>query len=470
MNDFIDFVETDLPDGCPEMLASRVIPSFLASVRKNNLQKMSGLALRMWAVDMLIKGIRITTCRRYVGTLHNFYKKHFHSGTDIQDAFEDLKRDLSQPFDNPDPNNSVNLQMLGRLLKKSEKSSDWVTSNVILYLFYNVNASVADIVGLKFDTVGADCQQIDDLVSRMRNSPQSQYVFPLGQGKRRTPAIVRDLISSIHSTLRSIGLDFGGLFSRDRLTSLWITCALGCGISPWHIRSMVRILPSDYSFLSLLPYKPIDSCRETVIVNRVAESFNDKSVRWYVMRLRRGVTPDDIAASLTDKDRAADKELTFYYPVKKEVRKENKKLVTIETPYLPGLLFFRLRSDKVGRFMSRIGEMAWCYRVSNSPDSPYSYITCREMMAFQRYIGDFTPDIEMELVSQAPSVKIGDKVRINGEGLLNGLNGVVRAVKNIDGSVTYTLTLSDTSYIKWHDVNVKEPFVEPVTPAITPTL
>ena len=92
------------------------------------------------------------------------------------------------------------------------------------------------------------------------------------------------------------------------------------------------------------------------------------------------------------------------------------------------------------------------------------------MMAFQRYIGDFTPDIEMELVSQAPSVKVGDKVRINGEGLLNGLNGVVRAVKNIDGSVTYTLTLSDTSYIKWHDVNVKEPFVEPVTPAITPTL
>lgn len=470
MSGFIDFVENALPDGCPEMLVSRVIPSFMASVRKNSLQEMSGLALRMWVVDMLAKGIRITTCRRYVGTLHSFYKKYYHSEADIQDAFEDLKRDLSRPFDNPDPNNSVNLQMLGRLLKKSEKSSDWVTSNVILYLFYNVNASVADVIGMKFGAVGNDCPQVDDLVNGMRISPHSQYVFPLGQGKKRDAAIVRDLISSMHSTLRTIGLDFGGSFSRDKLASLWITSAFGCGISPQQIRSMVRILPSDYSFLSLLPHKPIAPCRESAIIKRVAESFNDKSVRWYVMRLRPGVTPDDIAASLTDEDRVENNELTFYYPVKKEVRKENKKLVKIETPYLPGLLFFRLRSDKVGRFMSRIGEMAWCYRVSNSQDSPYSYITCREMMAFQRYIGDFTPDIEMELVSHAPSVKVGDKVRINGEGLLNGLNGVVRAVKNIDGSVTYTLTLSDTSYIKWHDVNVKEPFVEPVTPAITPKL
>ncbi|MDE5713746.1 MAG: hypothetical protein K2I16_09040, partial [Muribaculaceae bacterium] len=130
----------------------------------------------------------------------------------------------------------------------------------------------------------------------------------------------------------------------------------------------------------------------------------------------------------------------------------------------------RLRSDKVGKYMSRVGDMAWCYRVSNSPESPYSYITCREMMAFQRQIGDFTPDIEMELVTHAPSVGIGDKVRINGGGLLSGLEGVVRAARNVDGSVTYTLTLSDTSYIKWQDVNVKEAFVEPVSETVTTSL
>lgn len=468
MSDFLEFVES-VPEGArSEMLSARVIPSFIASVHKYAVDEMSERALRIWAVDMLANGIKITTCRRYMGTLHSLYKSWNKDSFD--DPFVNVKNDLAQPFANPDKQIAGSLALLPRLLKKTEKSSDWVVANVILYLFYNVKASVADVVRLKFDDTGVECPQVDDLVREMRVSPQSKYVFPLNQGKRREGAIVRDLISSMHSTLRSAGIFTGDTFSRETVTSLWIASAMDCGIPLTRIRSLVNVLPPDYAFLSLIDRVDTDPRREAAVINRVAENFNDKSVRWYVMRLRHGVAPEDIAASLGDDEKKGYKELTFYYPVRKEVRKKNKKIETIETPYLPGLLFFRLRSDKVGKYMSRVGDMAWCYRVSNSPESPYSYITCREMMAFQRQIGDFTPDIEMELVTHAPSVGIGDKVRINGGGLLSGLEGVVRAARNVDGSVTYTLTLSDTSYIKWQDVNVKEAFVEPVSETVTTSL
>ncbi|MDE5714364.1 MAG: hypothetical protein K2I16_12200, partial [Muribaculaceae bacterium] len=212
---------------------------------------------------------------------------------------------------------------------------------------------------------GVEGRLFEDLVRPRGGSPQSKYVFPLNQGKRRDGAIVRDLISSMHSTLRSAGICAGDTFSRETVTSLWIASAMDCGIPLTRIRSLVSVLPPDYAFLSLIDRVDTDPRREAAVINRVAENFNDKSVRWYVMRLRHGVAPEDIAASLGDDEKKGYKELTFYYPVRKEVRKKNKKIETIETPYLPGLLFFRLRSDKVGKYMSRVGDMAWCYRVSN---------------------------------------------------------------------------------------------------------
>lgn len=134
-------------------------------------------------------------------------------------------------------------------------------------------------------------------------------------------------------------------------------------------------------------------------------------------------------------------------------------MVTRMVPYLPGLLFFRLRSDKVGKFMSGIGNMAWCYRRTNSPDSPYSYITQHEMTRFQRHIGKLTSDIEIELINHRQA-NIGDKVKINGGGLLDGMEGIVREICNTDGTRTYVLRFSETSFIRWNDIRVEEAFIE----------
>lgn len=459
---FEQFVESGKIASCPRMTAERVIPSFLACVRRNGNKEISDRSIRLWIVDMLLKGMKQTTCRRYVYALRSLYRDmnvDKHSG---YDPFESVKEFTEYSYKSPDKRIADNLSLLRRLLKKDRKDSDWIISNVIQYLFYNVDASLEDVVSLRFGDICINCPQTDDIVESMRLSPQQKYVFPLYQGKKRNPRIISDLIVDMKTTLRSVGMDFGNSFSRESLTEMWIASALGCGISVSEIRGIIPSVPSGFAFLSLIEPAEINETRKTEIVTLVAETFNDKTIRWYVMKLRTGVTPDDITGSLPHGDNSPYKELSFYYPVRKNVRRNNKdkkKMVTRMVPYLPGLLFFRLRSDKVGKFMSGIGNMAWCYRRTNSPDSPYSYITQHEMTRFQRHIGKLTSDIEIELINHRQA-NIGDKVKINGGGLLDGMEGIVREICNTDGTRTYVLRLSETSFIRWNDIRVEEAFIE----------
>ncbi|MDE5814140.1 MAG: hypothetical protein K2H72_07635, partial [Muribaculaceae bacterium] len=44
-------------------------------VRMHGLEEFSGLALRLWIVDMLLEGLKTSTVKRYYGALHTFYKE-----------------------------------------------------------------------------------------------------------------------------------------------------------------------------------------------------------------------------------------------------------------------------------------------------------------------------------------------------------------------------------------------------------
>ncbi|MDE6638841.1 MAG: hypothetical protein K2K32_11480, partial [Muribaculaceae bacterium] len=101
-----------------------------------------------------------------------------------------------------------------------------------------------------------------------------------------------------------------------------------------------------------------------------------------------------------------------------------------------------------------IGDLAWCYRTTANPSSPYSVIPQEEMRIFQRCVGAFTEDIEMDIVSELPPLNVGDEVVIENGTHLDGQVATIRAVRSIDGTLTYTLQLSDTEFIKWKDVNL----------------
>lgn len=445
------------------MLACRVIPSFLASAKRNGFSELSDQSLRIWVADMMLNGLKHTTCVRYLGSMHMAYRAWRDDASDADDPFTALKESLGHAeYECRHKEAQSNLRLVTRMLKMAGNTSDRLTVNIILYLLYNVKASIADVIALRRSDAGIDCQQIDDIIEAANSAPNSKYVFALRQGKKRESQIARELISEMHATLKAVGMSFDGVFSRDSITAMWIAAALNCGVSIEYARAMVEAIPREYSFLSLIRPVALNAAVESAIIKKVADSINDKTSRWFVMKLRNGKRPDDIRNLLERRNEKMLGELTLYYPTRKVVRREAKKVVREEVPYLPDLLFFRMRADRVGRLFSLIGELAWCYRVTNSPDSPYCTIPPAEMRKFQMHIGRLTSDIEMELVTTRPAINVGDSVRITGGGLLEGKEGIVQRIRDTNGTVSYSLMLSESTSIIWKDIQVKDTFVEPV--------
>lgn len=460
VNDFVNFVESLDTSDMSDMLATRIIPSFLQAVHRHEISSFTDSALKYWYVDMASAGIKGSTSKRYIGSLHNLYKewreKH-PEADDLSAAFKEISSAIA-PDDSSDNLKRIadNYNKVASLAKFTSrlKGERFIANNVFQFLFYNPRISMSELVNLKFTDPVADSHHLKDIVASMRKMPQAKYVFPFQQGKRREPAIIRDLVKAIHTEARSCGMDFGTNFSRDSIKSLWIHSALQLDIPVPEILAMVNQLPDDFRFLSVFPPAQLTEDEEADLICRVADHVNSKSLRWFVMRLRSGVEPDDIKEKLVEQKSPHLSTIKFFYPLRETKKIEKKKVITVQTPYLPGILFFRLAADKVASLMSGIGDLAWCYRTSANPASPYSAISQKEMKAFQRCIGSFTSDIEIELVSSMPQLNIGDEVMIEDGGMLTGQQATIQKIRSVDGTIIYSLRLSDTAFIRWKEITL----------------
>jgi len=455
---FIDFVESLHQEDMSEMQATRVIPSFLGAMHRHNIISFDQNALYYWIIEMFLQTMKPATVQRYLGTLHTIYSEwndiaHY----DFQPQFN-----LSG-FDNhtlPDvekikqTNTQIRLASNIQRINRKPHTADYTYQNALLYLLINPTVSLSDVIDFKFSDTQPDSFHINDIKTSMRNAPQAKYVFPLQQGKRRKPAILRDLLSGIHKEATAAGLDFGDTFSRESLTSMWIAAAIKENITIEEIRSIVNVMPAQYNFLSIVKPIPLTDVRKIEIINRVADVFCNKSTGWYVMRLRNGVTPEDIKKQLQDLRHLKLHRIQFYYPMRKVKKASGKNFRFKDVPILPGILFFRTQYNLISKLMGIVGANAWCYRTSNNPSSPYSSIPQREMKTFQRCVGTLTSDIKMEIVSSLPSLNIGDEVVIENGTPLDGQHAVIRKIRSIDGSLTYALRLSDSEFIRWQEVNL----------------
>lgn len=456
---FVEYIETLDSDGMSEILVLRAIPSMIQSMRRHGISEFSDIVVRLWIVDMLIDGFKGSSIKRYVGAVHALYKKWIKASAmkPASDPFSIAWADLNiETASEKIKHIEENLEAAERLTKMSVKqdSSAYIYNKAFQYLLFNPFASLQDIVSLKYSDSRPNILHLEDIVTSMRDAPQAQYVFPLQQGKRRTPAIIKDLLVELHATARRARLKFSESFSRDSITSLWIAAAIKEDIPLEEIRGMITQLPDTYSFLSLLPPAAMSEEKKTKILNKVAYSISNKFPGWFVLRMRVGVTPGKIQERLKDKESPLQRQIQYYYPMRQIKKVERKKVKTVDQPILPGLLFIRLPYDKVVALIAIIGDLAWCYRTTSNPSSPYSVIPQSEMMIFQKNIGTFTDDIEMEIVSELPSLKVGDEVMIENGTHLDGQIATIRKVKSEDGTLTFTLQLSETAFIKWKDVSL----------------
>ncbi len=456
---FLEYIESRDLELLPEMLATRSIPSLMHTIRQHGITEFTEKTVKIWIVDMLIEGLKDSTIRRYTGALHTFYKEWAAKCGQKADPSA-FSISLSE-FDTESSGKKLkeieyNLEAASRLTKQAVKqdSPSYTYIKIFQYLLFNPFATLLDIVNLKFFDVRPDSLHLEDIVTSMRDAPQAKYVFPLKQGKRREPAIVKDLLMQLHATVRRAGLKFGTSFSRDSITSIWIAAAIKEDIPYGEIRGMIGNLPEAYSFLSLIEPIEVSENRKEKILNVVAYAITNKNPGWFVLRLRIGVTPEKIKERLKDKESPLERQIQYYYPTRTVKKLEKKKVVTEQAPVLPGILFVRLPHDQVGSLMGIIGDLAWCYRTSANPSSPYSVIPQAEMRIFQRCVGAFTADVEMDIVSELPALSVGDEVKIEDGSHLDGQIATIQKVRNVDGTLTYTLRLSDTAFIKWKDVSL----------------
>lgn len=458
-NEFLDYVKSLEPDNLSEMLASRVIPSLRLTLRRHDISVFSERALRLWIVDMMLAAHKTSTIKRYTGALHTLYKEwRVLSGLDPDDSLFSVSLGDSESEANVRmlKESESNLEAAERFTKMPLKqdSPSFVYNKAFQYLLFDPFVKLKDIVSMRFSDPRPDCLHLEDIVTSMRDAPQAKYVFPLQQGKRREPAIIRDLLKELHAAGRRSGLKFGESFSRESITSIWIATAIRENIPYEEIKGILPALPAAYSFLSLVAAAEVSESRKTEILNTVAYSITNKNPGWFVLRLRSGVTPERISERLKEKGSPIHRQIRYYYPLRSLRKTEKKKVISVNVPVLPGILFFRLPYDRVAPLMSIIGDLAWCYRTSANPESTYSVIPQSEMRIFQRCVGMLTEDVEMDIVSQLPPLNIGDEVIIENGSILDGQVATIRKVRNVDGTLTYTLRLSDTAYIKFNEVSL----------------
>lgn len=458
-SDFITYLNSRDPETLSEMLYSRVIPSLLMSMRRHGLTEFSEAALRLWTVDMLLGGLKGSTVKRYSGALHSIHKEWLNSIGREEDnsvfsvSLAEIDTDSSAKRIKEAEENLDAVERFTRISLKQD-SPAFLYGKAFQFLLFDPFATLKDVVALKFSDTLPDLLHLEDIVTSMRNMPQAKYVFPLLQGKRREPAIIKDLLSELHATGRRAGLKFNESFSRDSITAIWIAAAIREDIPYAQIRGLFPTLPAAYECLSLIPTEEVTEDRRIEILNTVAYSITNKNPGWFVLRLRSGVTPEKIKERLKEKESPLQRQIQYYYPLRTVKKIEKKKVISSQVPVIPGLLFFRLPYDRVAPLIGEIGDMAWCYRTSNSPASQYSVIPQAEMKVFQRCVGSFTEDVEMDIVSALPPLNVGDEVMIENGSHLDGQKAIIRKVRNVDGTVTYTLRLSDTAYIKFQDVSL----------------
>lgn len=461
MSTFLKYVENRISNEPNDKFLAYAGASFLKSCTNHGYDNLSVKALQSWGIDMLLDNLKRTTRKKYFSKIHTLYQEFRRGAEPI--TFDDAKEIIDYDSDATGNNARANLSLIKRLLKIDSIDSDYESISIFLYLLYNVEATLTDIISMKFDNTTTHISQLEDVIEAMRGTKRKRYVFGLGQGKKRETQIKRDMLHGMQSALTKYGFYFGETFSRESITAIWITVALNIGIKAGEICSIVRRFPDEYAYFKHIDVIQLTQHRKQGILQRVADQINDKSCKWFIMRMRAGKSPDDIKAAICSNFGTMLNDMAFYYPTRPVVRfdKHNRK-VRHDEPYLPGILFFRMRCDKVATLFNGIGDMAWCYKTSAAHDSRYCTIPPREMRKFQMHIGKLTPDVRMELVTRDEPLATGMSVQINGGGRMEGHIGIIESVKNTDGTRTYTLVLSDYDIARWTVEDIEEVYVHPI--------
>lgn len=458
--DFLGHVLQILADKGQKSLTYYSVGSFVETFKKFGLKSVDNESLTLWIASMFLDGMKLNTVKRYSGRLHTMYSEWRSMGDD--DPFIEVQSAIALTYQLDNADVLFNLEMLKRLFDKNETSDDWEAVSMFFYLLYDASATLLDAAETTFDSALKYCPQIDELVKSRNRSNGRKYIFDFEQWKIRPSQLSKEFKKSLTLLMKTIGMKISVDFVREEITAIWIAAAMKCGISIRDIRAIIPAVPYRYRALSLIPKTEISEVKKLEIICQVADAINDNTPRWFVMKLRKGVALDDITKKIDKELPGRLQTMELFYPTRTEAKKVGKKIIYEHIPYVPNMLFFRTQYNKIRSLFAKIGDMAWCFKVSRIPNSRYSVIPHEEMANFQRCVGQFTSDMRIELVKGSCLLDKGRMVRITG-GMMNGYKGKIEDMNDDKGTRKFYLRISNDNMLNWTAV-VDEVFIEPLIP------
>ncbi|MBJ2183398.1 MAG: hypothetical protein JFR38_02675 [Muribaculaceae bacterium] len=408
--------------------------------------------VKQWIAAMATDGVRLSTACHYLDCMSALAGKAVEAGYALDRevfAHAPQRAASGEIVTSPDA-----LLAIGRQARPGNAQCA-LSSDLLLFSQYSGGMPLGEIIKLEQADAGTFRGPCAEIAARYR-SERRRALFPLSQSRRAHASIEAEQSRRIGALLSSAG---SGLrdYSPGVAVALWAAAALAAGIEPSIVRACIGDADTGTALQLVDPASGVDV---SAVHLSVASFVSHAPERWHAMRLRRGILPADVEARIA----AAGLSMpATFYPMTEVVRRVGHRMQRDIRAFIPDVLFFKTTDTAIAPLLRTIGDIAWCYRETNSPQSPYAVISDAQMLAFQRIIGSFTPDVEL----MRPTLRdlgIGRRVRITA-GAMCGYEGVIHDVPaSLPGHLCSKRRIFSISFLsdfgmQW-SVDIDEAFIE----------
>lgn len=371
-----------------------------------------------WVSHLLFNGYSLKTATFYLRRLGALYSKAVAEGLAKETAaFSALKSKLTAPGASRLENapGKDTFSRFNRLIcaDLSKTSSRQLVRDMLVYAVYLGGMTAREIADCRKEDYKGDNPYILAIISRYSN-PKRKYLFPLDRSAKHASQLAAEVERGSAELLRSFSIKVSAVTANLTL-DVWCAIAAECGIPRAEIAACAAPRQRSNAVTAFVDPEEIDETKKRKIRDRVVNQVTDNPLHWYAMQLRRCVNYKLLASRLDEKKIELD---DIYYPMHDIIRKVGDRQVFENTPVVSWLLFFRARASELNRLFHEIGDLAWGYRSSRTPGSPYAIISAKEIYSYQTAISTLST-VTCVMPEGSTPLQPGDRLIIIG-GLFNG--------------------------------------------------
>lgn len=458
---FREFVATRLSSSPESSVEYKASSSFLSSIDEPG-DASTEEQLRSWIAHMIDRGFSLSTRERYIKKLSAIYREYSAENDVDTNPFDEIKEllEIDSPFRDGQLDSELDrLEKIFHILVADARKRPELA--LFLYLLLNASTDIENAISLTVDDYRPEFHQLDEVIDTAVFHHSRKYVFDLKQSRRRMPQLVREVESGIDLYMRLKGIGLRNLPLAQTIQSFWILQARKSGVRLSDIKGVLGSFPEDFQYLGYVHGAELSAEEKLRIKHRVAEAFFPSGKRWYAMKVRRGFDFDSFRKLVRKSFDKYYDQGTLFYPMRQAASRVGKKIVTVDVPVIPDVVFFHVQPRFVRKMDALVHteNIGWIFRYARNACSDYSVIDTGSMTLFQQMIGVFTADVKIELTPDEP-VGIGRDVIITG-GIMAGYRGRIYDIKQGSDVRQIYIRLSEKYAIR-AEAAVEEFYVRPI--------